>query len=90
MSGIAYIIGLTVMAYFAKVQCDPIVNGDVASGNQVIISILLKLGNIPIEISFVQLLVHFVDIVFADFKGFAGLFLVTLYSGALRLLLSSS
>ncbi|ELU15287.1 hypothetical protein CAPTEDRAFT_171192 [Capitella teleta] len=69
MSGMGYVIGLTVLAYFASIQCDPLVNEDVSSGNQI--------------------LVFFVNTIFADVKGFAGLFLVTLYSGALSSVSSS-
>ena len=32
---VACAIGLTVLAYYSTIQCDPLVNGDVSSENQV-------------------------------------------------------
>ncbi|ELU04804.1 hypothetical protein CAPTEDRAFT_201499 [Capitella teleta] len=66
---LAFINGVIVLAYFAKERCDPLLNGDISSSNQI--------------------LPYFVKIVFASTRGFSGLFLATLYSGALSSVSSS-
>ncbi|ELT93800.1 hypothetical protein CAPTEDRAFT_220652 [Capitella teleta] len=66
---LAFTNGVMVLAYFAKERCDPLLNGDISSSNQI--------------------LPYFVKIVFASTRGFSGLFLATLYSGALSSVSSS-
>ncbi|ELU02543.1 hypothetical protein CAPTEDRAFT_196722 [Capitella teleta] len=69
LASLFYLNGFIVLAYFAKERCDPLLNGDINSSNQI--------------------LPYFVKIVFASTRGFSGLFLATLYSGALSSVSSS-
>lgn len=60
MTGLAAVV---VFAYYAMIQCDPLMNKEIYNEN--------------------QLLPYYVMTLFSDVPGFAGLFMATLYGGAL-------